>query len=47
MAENKNSLPVESEIAKQLRKIAGDLWGKTDTAPVAALSAVMYATDNM
>ncbi|MBQ3278536.1 MAG: hypothetical protein IJG94_05180 [Clostridia bacterium] len=36
MAENKNSLPVESEIAKQLRKIAGDLWGKTDTAPVAA-----------
>ena len=36
MAEEKNSLPVESEFAKQLRKIAGDLWGKTEGAPVAA-----------
>ena len=32
MADEKNSLPLENEFTKQLRKIAGDLWGKTEPA---------------
>jgi len=32
MADDKYNLPLDNDFTKQLRKIAGDLWGKADTA---------------